>query len=39
MADMKMSDKLFFVKYNVPLDQFERFDRSGTKRVFKLLIN
>jgi hypothetical protein len=39
MAGMQMSDKPFFVRYgySVPLDQFERFGRSGTRHVFRPL--
>jgi hypothetical protein len=39
MTGMKMSDKPFFVRYgySVPLDQFERFNRSGTRRVSRPL--
>src|SRR6266536_3184385 len=39
MAGMQMSDKPFFVRYgySVPLNQFERFGRSGTRRVSRPL--
>ena len=39
MAGMKMSDKPSFVRYgySVPLEQFERFGRSGTRRVSRPL--
>src|SRR6266498_1177685 len=39
MAGMQMSDKPFFVRYGyiVPLDQFEEFGRSGTRRVSRPL--
>jgi hypothetical protein len=39
LAGMKMSDKPSFVRYgySVPLDQFERFGRSGTRRVSRPL--
>jgi hypothetical protein len=39
MAGMKMSDKPSFVRYgySVPLNQFERFGSSGTRRVARPL--
>ncbi len=39
MAGIQMSDKPFFVRYgqNVPLDEFESFGRSGTRRVSRPL--
>jgi hypothetical protein len=39
MAGMEMSDKSSFLRYgySVDLDRFERFGRSGTRRVSRLL--
>jgi hypothetical protein len=39
MASIKMSDKPSFVRYrySIPLDQVERFGRSGTRRVYRPL--
>jgi hypothetical protein len=41
MAGMQMSDKPFFVRYgySVTLNRSERFGRSDTKRISRLLTN